>query len=64
MSLQREPTGRHSTAQADELTNFEPTREMIAAGLRVIHDSGALEHPGLVDEALMRRILWVALASG
>ena len=50
----------------DNRLGYEPdeiTEAMVAAGLRVLHDSGVLEYPGLVDESLVRRVLWVALAA-
>ena len=42
---------------------IEITDAMVAAAVRAMRDSGVLEYPGLVDESLMRRVLWVALAS-
>jgi len=47
---------------ADDQDEVVITPAMVAAGLRVLRESGALEYENLVDETLMRRILWVALA--
>lgn len=41
---------------------IEITQNMVTAALRVLRKSGALEYESLVDESLMRLILWVALA--
>lgn len=42
--------------------DVEITPKMVEAGLRVLRDSGVLEYENLVDESLMRRILWVSFA--
>lgn len=44
------------------LDKIRVTPVMVAEGLRVIRDSGTLEYENLVDETLMKRILWAALA--
>ena len=45
------------------LTDVEITPAMIAAGLRVLRNSGALEYEMLVDELLVERVLSAALGA-
>jgi hypothetical protein len=62
ISIERqEPTNQAPAVEA-ESPEVEISKEMVAAGLRVLRQSGALEYENLVDEGLMRRILWIALS--
>lgn len=49
--------------QAGTENEIEITPEMVQAGLRALRASGVLEYENLVDENLMRRVLWLALAA-
>lgn len=42
---------------------IEVTPAMVEAGLRVLRECGLIEHPGLIDGSLVRKVLWVALAA-
>jgi len=52
---------RQAGSTKEGVTQIEVTPEMIEAGLRVLHESGELEHLTPSQEALVRDILDSAL---
>ena len=52
--MQNGPT--YAAEEADENCGIEITPEMIEAGLRILWDSGAVEHPMDADRLLIQEI--------
>jgi hypothetical protein len=62
ISIERQEPTNQALAVEAKSPGVEISKEMVAAGLRVLRKSGTLEYENLVDEGLMRRILWIALS--